>query len=178
MIRPIVNYLIRRHQAKTIHEPSVVHGNLIDSMAIVACRDQPDFQIIEDYVKDMRRKGIKTVDFYVAFPNPKTQALHTASLKDFPFNPKSIGFFGAFKSPELEQISGKEYDVLVDLSDGVSMECDLVVARINAKWKAGKRISSREHLLDFMIDTNDSDTRNFIHNLSKYLTGFNNLNAA
>jgi len=147
-------------------------------MAIVACRDQVDFSIIEGYVKDMRQKGIKTVDFYIAFPNSKTQELYGATLKDFPFNPKSFGFFGAFKSPELEQINGKKYDVLVDLSDGATMECDLLVARIEAQWKAGKRIPEREHLLDFMIETNDADTRNFIHNLTKYLTGFNTLNAA
>ena len=34
MIRPIVNYLVRRHVAKTKREPSVVHGDLTNEQVL------------------------------------------------------------------------------------------------------------------------------------------------
>lgn len=177
MLNLIAPYIIKRLLAKQDRKPSLVHGDIIKSIAIVSNRSSDQFSVAEGYVKQLRQKGIKTVDFYLLFPNQKIQDLYDSKLKDFPFNPKSFGFFGNFKTPELQHSKELEYDLLIDLSDPDVLECELLVASINAKWKAGKGYKSKYQLLDFMIETKDKDMRSLIHHLDSYLMNFNKLNA-
>ena len=178
MFNFIAPFIINRLLAKQNRLPSIVHGDLVKSIAVVANKSSDQYSIAENYVKQLRQRGIKTVDFYVLFPNQKIQDLNAQKLKDYPFNPKSIGFFGNFKSPELQHINESEYDLLIDLSEPQVLECELVVASINAKWKAGKGYKNKYRLLDFMIETKDNDMRSLIHHLDGYLMNFNKMNAA
>jgi hypothetical protein len=82
------------------------------------------------------------------------------------------------KTPELDHYKEVEYDVLIDLSEPDVLECELLVASIDAKWKAGKGSKSKYRLLDFMIETKDNDMRSLIHHLDSYLMNFNKMNAA
>lgn len=178
MLNLIAPFIIKRLLAKQNRKPSLVHSDLIKSIAVVANKSSEQYSVAEDYVKQLRHRGIKTVDFYSLFPNQKIQEAHASKLKDFPFNPKSIGLFGNFKSPELQHSKEIEYDVLMDLSDSNVLECELLVASIRAKWKAGKSMKSKYNLLDFMIESKDNDMRSLVHHLDGYLMNFNKMNAA
>lgn len=178
MLNPYIRYIIKRRAKNDQRRPMLVHGNLLNSIAIVARKECDQFEYIQAYVKELRNRGIKTVDFYIEFPNQRLQGLYGASLKDFPFNTKSFTFFGGYKTPELTHSLSRDYDLLIDLSQGASLKCDLLISRIHAKWKAGRRYPERDILLDFMLEIHDNDMRNLIHHLNNYLTNFNNLNAA
>ena len=178
MIGFIAKFLTKRALDKQNRNPTVVHGNLLRSVAIIANQSHPQFQVIRSYVKDLRQRGIQTVDFYILFPNEKVQELTATTLKDFPFNPKSFGFFGQFKTPEIQRVMDVEYDLLLDLSEPGIRECELIVANINAKWKAGKESPEKSPFLDFMIDLKSNDTKALVHHLDNYLMNFNTQNAA
>jgi hypothetical protein len=178
MFTPFIRYKLKRQAKNDQRRPILVHGNLLNSVAVVARKECAQFEFIAGYVKELRKRGVKTVDFYIEFPNQKIQDFYSASLKDFPFNPKSFTWMGGYKSPELEHSLSRDYDVLIDLSEGRSIACDLLISRIQAKWKAGRRFPDRDMLLDFMLEVHDDDMRNLIHHLNNYLTSFNNLNAA
>jgi hypothetical protein len=178
MLNLIAPFIIKRLLAKQNRKPSLVHGDSIRSIAVIANKESGQYHVTENYVKQLRHRGIKTVDYYVFFPNQKIQDLNAAKLKCFPFNPKSLGLFGNFKTPELDHYKEVEYDVLIDLSEPDVLECELLVASIDAKWKAGKGSKSKYRLLDFMIETKDNDMRSLIHHLDSYLMNFNKMNAA
>jgi hypothetical protein len=178
MLKFIAPFIIKRLLKKQNRTPSLVHGNVLKSVAVVADKSSDQFAIAQGYVNQLRQNGIKTVDFYILFPNQKIQDLYHTKLKDYPFNPKSFGFFGQFNTPELQGIADRKYDVLIDLSEGEDVHCELIIASIDAKWKAGRSTKHKEPLLDFMIDMKDKDLRNLIHHLDKYLMNFNKLNAA
>ena len=181
MFKPLAKYFLKQHLRNHPRKPSLVHGDLVDSMAIVGIFDQDDkgFDIIQGYVKELRRRGIKTVDFYVGFKSKKLFKEYKGSLKDHPFHSSSFSWLGKIDSPELDSLETKTYDVLVDLSEGSMFEADVIVAKSKAKWKAGAKNNERAFLLDFMIDMKeDRDIRNLIHHLDKYLMNFNKMNAA
>ncbi len=178
MLNLIAPLIIKRLLAKQNRKPSLVHGDSIRSIAVIANKESDQFADTENYVKQLRHRGIKTVDYYIFFPNQKTQDLNAAKSKDFPFNPKSLGLFGNFKTIELNHSKEVKYDVLIDLSEPNVLECQLLVASIDAKWKAGKGSKSKYRLLDFMIEIKDNDMRSLIHHLNGYLMNFNKINAA
>ena len=144
----------------------------------MAVHGTEQFGAVYEYVKTLRKRGVKTVDFYIHFTNKKHFEAFQGSVKDVPIGPKDVGFFGQFKNPELSKVKEKSYDVFIDLSNGKSLVCDLLLAQSVAKWKAGRQLAGREHLLDFMIAVKEDDIRNVIHYLDQYLWNFNNLNAA
>lgn len=151
---------------------------MINEVIVVSQYGIDQFDEVRAYVKDLRKRGVKTVDFYIVFPNQKQLEGFQGALKDTLVGPKDIGFFGQFKKEELKQLKTHAYDLLIDLTRGQSLVGDLLIAQSSAKWKAGPRIQGRDLLLDFMIESKSDDLRNLCHHLDQYLWNFNNLNAA
>ena len=180
MLKPLARYLLKQHLKNHPRRPSLVHGDLIDSMAVVGMADDDQsFGVVSEYVKELRRRGIKTVDFYVGFKSKKLFEDYKGSLKDHPFHSSSFSWMGNIDSTDLDSLESTAYDILIDLSQGSVMEADVILAKSKAKWKAGSKNSDRAFLLDFMIDMKeDGDIRNLIHHLDKYLMNFNKMNAA
>jgi hypothetical protein len=68
----------------------------------------------------------------------------------------------------------QEYDLLIDLTEGASLAADVVIAKTNAKWKAGRANDERSFLLDFMIQQpKEKGLKSLIHYLDDYLMKFN-----
>jgi len=171
---------MKRRARESARRPSTVHGDMIMSMAVVTVYSQDDtFRYIESFVKDLRKRGIKTVDFYIYFDSKKTFEMYQGTLKDFPFSRKGFDWKGKFLSRELKHALEMDYDVLLDLTRGGTVPTDLLISKTQAKWKAGERINGREYLLDFMIDLKGGgDTRNLMHHLDTYISNFNLHSAA
>ncbi len=180
MIKPIVDFLIRRKARDDKRLPSIVHGDLIMHVAVVAsAANEQDFRYVQTYVKELRGRGLRSVDFYISFPNKKNLEAFEPARHDFPFTRKDFNLLGKYRGEVLKQSVGKEYDVLIDLTRGRSFAADVLIAKTQARWKAGAMDESRSHLLDFMIDMKaDQDVRKLIHHLDHYLTNFNKSNAA
>lgn len=181
MFKPLAKYFLKQHLRKNVRKPSLVHGDLIGSIAVVGLYDmeREGFNVINGYVKELRQRGIKTVDFYVGFKAKKELELYQGSLKDHPFHRSSFSWLGKVSSSDLDSVESKSYDLLIDLSGGEMFEADMLVGKIKAKWKAGAKSDIRAYLLDFMIDMKaDKDVRNLIHHLDNYLMNFNKMNAA
>ena len=68
MFKPIVKYLLRKRAKESDRTSSLVHGDLIMKIAVVAhYSDDESFSHIVSYVKELRKRGKKVVDFYVFF---------------------------------------------------------------------------------------------------------------
>lgn len=173
MIKPLVRFLLKKSVSNTKRTPSMVQADLINKVAVVGLYEPGSFEFAEQYVQELRHRGIKTVDFYVAFKSKKAQAAYALSRKAFLFNPRSFNWMGKLIDQELHKGISRKYDMLIDLSMGRSLIADLVISMTDAKWKAGKKGASREYLLDFMINTADRDLRNLVHHLDHYLMNFN-----
>ena len=158
----------------------MVQGDHLSKIAVIAVFERSDrFSYIQKYVKELRQRGIRTVDFFIYFGNKKDFEQYQGSLKDFPFSEKGFNLFGKFIAAELQHARKETYDVVIDLSEGKSFACDVLLTKMKGRWKAGRSSSDRRFLLDFMIDMKeDQDIRNFIHHLDQYLTNFNRQNAA
>jgi hypothetical protein len=178
MFKPIAKYLLQQQVAKDNRLPSLVHGDLLKSIAVIAEAGEAQFPIVQAYVNELRLRGIKTVDFFVCFPNQKSQDTHPMGVADYGFNRTSFNFLGKIKSQDILRLCKDKYEVLIDLTTGESLESDIVIANLKAKWKAGRMSPKRQYLLDFMINTSTNDMRNLVHHLNSYLTKFNSSNAA
>lgn len=180
MIKPIVKYLLRKKSKESDRNSSLVHGNLIMNVAVVANYDDGDsFKHVLNYVRELRERGIKVVDFYVYFPTKKSLEAYTSKENAVHFTKSSFNPFGKIINSELAKSLRKDYEVLIDLSLGKTMACDVLVSKLNAKWKAGSHSEERTYLLDFMIDLKDEkDIQKLIHHIDQYIFNFNNTKAA
>lgn len=160
--------------------PSLVKGDHLRDIAIVAVYENSEsFAHIESYIKEWRKRGMRSADLFLYFSSKKLMEQYQGSLKDVPFSSKSFSFAGKAVSSELTTALKKEYDVAIDLSRGGSFACDVVLSKIKAKWKAGEQSEDRAYLLDLMIDVKkDPDVRKLIHHLDHYLFHLNTSNAA
>ena len=158
----------------------MVKGDHLRDIAIIAVyEDSSTFAHIENYVKEWRKRGMRSADLFLYFGNKKEMEEYQGSLKDVPFGKKSFTIAGKAKAPELVSVLKGEYDVAIDLSRGRAFACDVVLGKVHAKWKAGEQSDDRAYLLDLMIDVkNDPDVRKLIHHLDHYLFHLNTSNAA
>jgi hypothetical protein len=168
-----VRNLLKRRSAAERRQAVKVYADSVNRIAVVGCQFSEEFANIRSFVKELRARGYRQVDFYIAFKSQKVESAYHASLKDFPFNPSSFMWNGKFVTPELKQALNQEYDLLIDMSDGAMLEADVVIARIKAQWKGGRRQNRREYLFDFMLDTDSTDMVTFAHQMDNYLLNFN-----
>jgi len=180
MIKPLARYFMKRAIKDSDRSPSLVQGAHIRDVAIVAVYQPGEsFSHINTYVKEWRKRGMRSVDLFLYFTNKKSLDAYQGFPKDIPFMRKDFNFAGKAVSDELVSGLKKEYDVLIDLSRGAAFPCDVVISKINAKWKAGEQHDDRSYLLDLMIDLKgDPDVRKLIHHMDHYLVNLNTSNAA
>jgi hypothetical protein len=180
MIAPIVNYLLRKRVNALDRQPSLVRGEHIMHVAIVAVFQQGDhFSWVEKYVKEWRKRGRRTVDLYLYFPHKKQMAHYHGGMKDMLFSSAQFNLLGKITDQKLLNSLQMEYDVLIDLSRGAHLSCDVLIAKSKAKWKAGEHSAKRAYLLDLMINTKgEHDIRNVIRHLDHYILNINTTQAA
>lgn len=148
--------------------------------AVVAIyQDNENFSHIKSYVKELKHRGLKTVDLYIFFPSKKQLESYHPAKHEYPFRSGDFNWIGKYKGDALKQSVAKNYDVLIDLSRGGEFACDVFIAKSKATWKVGEFDNNRVFLLDFMIDVKqESDIRNLTHHINEYLLNFNKSNAA
>lgn len=174
MLPFITKYQIRKNLRARSASSQIIHGDLINSVAVFACLDSKHYKAAKSYAKQLRERGIRVVDLFVFVPNKKALESFQATLKDFPFCPSDFSFFGGFLSPELEHSLTSQYEVALDLTNGESLFADLVMSRVDAQLRAGFKRKDRLNFLDFMIDTNQSNFNDALSHLDKYLFHLNN----
>ena len=180
MLKPIVKYILQKRSKENDRPSRLVHGDLIMRIAVVACfTNDASFSHVVSYVKELRGRGKKVVDFYIYFPSKKMKEAYDSNARAVLFTQTDFNIFGKVRSEELLKGLSKDYEVLVDLSLGESLACDVIVSKLTATWKAGLHDEKRSYLLDFMIDMKDQrDMSKLIHHLDHYITQFNNTKAA
>lgn len=178
MIASIVRYLLKKRAERDERAPSRVRGNVLSSVAVVSEANQPGFEVAKQYARELSTRGIREVDFYCFIRGAKAFKGYEAGTLEIPFGTKSFNVFGKMTAPELLTGMKKEYDLLVDLTPKSTLPTDIVISKVHAKWKAGRREAGREYLFDFMIDSPDSDLKHLCHHINEYLLNFNKLNAA
>ncbi|NQV53888.1 MAG: hypothetical protein HQ500_11935 [Flavobacteriales bacterium] len=180
MFRPLVKYLMKRSLKELDRQPSLVKGEHIRDVAIVVgYRSDESFAHAQQYVKEWRKRGMRSVDLYVYFPNKKQLESYSPNPKDIPFLRKDFNLAGKATAPGLVQALRAEYDILIDLTRGRFFACDVVIAKIKAKWKVGESDEDRAFLLDLMIDIKqDPDVRKLMHYMDHYIINLNTSNAA
>lgn len=177
MFTPFVKYMMKRG-LNDQRSPSRINSDGLQSVAIIASAN-PDQHLrkAQQFHKELKGRGIRNVDLYVAFDSKK--AIESANLSQgFPFSKKSFNWFGKFTDVELKKRISSDYNLLIDLSEGKYFCADLLIAKTNASWKAGRKMPGREYLLDFMIDAKDKDLATLIHQIEHYLQIFNKPHAA
>jgi len=171
---------MKRSVAESDRKVAMVRGNSVQSIAIFGVyQNQQLFQEAAAYTKELKRRGIKNVDFYIAFSSKKSKDAFDEKQKEVCFAPSDFNLIGKYKSEELKLALKNEYDLLFDLTEGLSLAADVVIAKTNAKWKSGRANADRSFLLDFMIDQpKEKGLKSLIHYLDQYLMKFNTSNAA
>ncbi|MEQ9187588.1 MAG: hypothetical protein RLP15_07620 [Cryomorphaceae bacterium] len=180
MFRPLVSYLMKRSLKELERQPSLVHGAHIRDVAIVAIyKHGESLMHVQQYLNEWRKRGMRSVDLYLYFPSKKQRSEFQASEKDIAFTSSDFSIAGKAKADHLVASLKKEYDVLIDLSRGNAFACDVVIAKIKAKWKVGESEERRTYLLDLMIDVKqDPDMRKLMHHMDHYINNLNTSNAA
>lgn len=180
MITPIVKYILKKRSKESDRLSSLVHGDLIMKMAVVAVFSEDEsFFHMQSYVNELRKRGLKEVDFYVYFSSKKLLQKSQPNKKNIVFSNADLNLLGKYKSESLIESLKKNYDVLMDLTRGKALACDVLVSKLKASWKTGAYDADRTYLLDFMIDVKDEkDVRKLIHHLDYYITNFNKSKAA
>lgn len=161
-------------------QAGIVRGNHIQSVAVIGYFGNTQlFAEASMYVGQLRARGIKKVDFYIAFKSKKNKESYTSKLNEICFAPADFNFMGKYKSAELLQANKIQYDVLIDLSEGQSLAADVVITKTHASWKAGRSSAERALLFDFMLEQPaGSSLKEFIQNIERYFLKFNSSNAA
>lgn len=180
MFKPLVNFLLRKKLSDSERAPSMVSGRHVMHVAVVACRhDEKAYAGARAFVNELRKRGLRTVDFFIAFPSKKSMQNFEASANDVAFRSSDFNWIGKVLSDKLKLCLKKDYEVLIDLSRGNSFAADVLISKLSAKWKAGEFNEKRAHLLDLMIDVKaDKDITKLIHHIDHYILNLNNSNAA
>ncbi len=171
---------MKKSVAESDRKVAMVRGNNVQRIAIFGVyQNQQLFQEAANYTKELKRRGIKTVHFYVAFSSRKSKLSYDEKQQEICFAPADFNLIGKYKNEELTLALKNEYDLLFDLTEGLSLAADVVIAKTNAKWKSGRANADRSFLLDFMIDQpKEKGLKSLIHYLDQYLMKFNTSNAA
>ena len=97
MFKPLVRYFINRKLKADDRRPSMVHGDLIMHAAVVAIYDEKEgFDHVYRYVKELRQRGLKTVDLYIYFPQKKAMQHFQGGMKDFLFDDSHFTLTGKY----------------------------------------------------------------------------------
>lgn len=170
--------MMKKNATGADRSPSMVRADLVHKVAVVGVHERGCYEYAEEYVQELRHRGIKTVDFYVAFNTRRAQSLYISKRRNFLFNPRSFGWNGKIKDAEINKGISRDYDIVIDLTMGRSFAADVLIHKMTAAWKAGKEDKTRRYLLDFMIRCDGKDVRYLVHHLDRYLMNFNKSNAA
>jgi hypothetical protein len=166
---------MKKSLAESDRKIALVRGKNVQRMAVFSSFEEPEiYKQALQYVFDLKKRGIKTVDFYLAFENKKSQDAFESKKQEICFSPADFNLVGKYKNQELKDKLSQEYDLLIDLTEGASLAADVVIAKTNAKWKAGRANDERSFLLDFMIQQpKEKGLKSLIHYLDDYLMKFN-----
>ena len=166
---------MKKSLAESDRKVAMVRGNSVQRLAVFSSFENPEkYDQAAQYAVELRKRGIKTVDFYLAFASKKSKEAFEVKKHEICFSPADFTLVGKYKSEELKAKLSQEYDLLIDLTEGVSLAADVVIAKTNAKWKAGRANEERSFLLDFMIQQpKEKGLKSLIHYLDDYLMKFN-----
>lgn len=166
---------MKKSLAESDRNVALVRGRNVQNMAVFSTIEDPEvYQQAIKYAVELKKRGIKIVDFYLAFTDKKSKEAFEPKKQELCFSPSDFSLVGKYKNDELKAKLGQEYDLLIDLTEGVSLAADVVIAKTNAKWKAGRADEQRSYLLDFMIqEPKEKGLKSLIHYLDDYLMKFN-----
>lgn len=166
---------MKKSLAESDRKTALVRGKNVQRMAIFSTIENPEvYKQASQYAVELKKRGIKMVDFYLAFANKKSKEAFETKNKEICFSPSDFTLAGKYKNEELIAKLSQEYDLLIDLTEGDSLAADVVIAKTNAKWKAGRANEQRSYLLDFMIqEPKEKGLKSLIHFLDDYLMKFN-----
>lgn len=180
MFAPLVKYFMKKSLAESTRQTAIVRANNIQSIAVIGFFGNTQlFAEASTYVSQLRSKGIKKVDFYIAFKSKKNKEGYAAKPNEICFTPADFTLVGKYNSPELSEANKRQYDVLIDLTEGQSLAADVVIAKTHASWKAGRSSQERAMLFDFMLEQPEGKgLKDFIQNIDRYFLKLNSSNAA
>ena len=118
---------------------------------------------IETFVQKLRNKGKRVTLF--AFFNGKEKP----SLAFNFFNKKEVNWYGIPKGETVNKFLNETFDLLYCLFNGEHLPLEYIGAMTQSHFKVGPYTDDLIRY-DLMIDTENIDLQDFIHNIEFYLT--------
>ena len=178
MFNFVLKYLVNRNIKRDERKPAMLFGNSIERVIVLSNYSSEGFQAVTQYVRELRERGIKHVDFLIEFDSKKSMEANSSNLKGVAFCSKDIGVFGSIKNPDLQSCLNNAYEIVLDLTDGTCVHSDYILTSLNATWRVGLKRRGRSKFLDLIIDGDSKQLKNSIEHLNSYLFNLNNLSAA
>jgi hypothetical protein len=120
-------------------------------------------KIVESFAQKLRNKGKKVTLF--AYINIKEKP----SMPFKFFNKKEVNWFGIPKGETVQQFLNDTFDMLYCLFNGENLPLEYIGALAQAHFKVGPYTHDLIRY-DLMIDTQNDDLQEFIHQIEFYLT--------
>lgn len=128
------------------------------------------YHIVHDLTRNLQKKG-KEVKA-VAYVPEKITTVSILPILSFDFIYKDdLNWFGKPKGDRIDEFMKRPFDLLLDLSQEDVFPLRYIVTRSVALCKTGRNTEENRDVLDIMISTGeDQDLRDFIENITHYLT--------
>ncbi|NNC82375.1 MAG: hypothetical protein HKN79_02260 [Flavobacteriales bacterium] len=154
--RKVVNY----HQARDI---GVIYPSENESMYILA-------KHFVDYLK--KEHGISKVLALGYIDAKEAPFYHAHVLMHDYFTAKEVNWFGYPSGQAVDSFVARDFDILIDLSDGNNIPLRFVLERSHARFKVGRNLQRESY--DLLIDMKEESTLDlYIRQMNHYLNAIN-----
>ncbi|GAB4385281.1 MAG: hypothetical protein Kow0075_17070 [Salibacteraceae bacterium] len=174
IFKPLVRYFLRRNARNRNRKSAAIVPARSQRVVVIGRQHDHGFKYVLDYVNTLRNRGYREVNFFVLFKSEKSRR-NSAFDKSYIFtmSPASFGFLGKIKSATPAAVLSSTYDFLIDLTATDDLLGEILVGKVDATWKVGRRNSSYHYAFDLMIDWPTDPMDQFIHHLDNYLMKLN-----
>ncbi len=150
-------------------------GETMKMALIYEAEDEATFDQVRNYVKYIKEEhGVREVKA-LGFVDSKHMPDHLYPRLEFEqFTRKDLTWYRKPKGVAINNFVEREYDVLVDLSDGSCLPLQFVLAMSRARFRVGRRTQGHEEGYDMMMEVSpETDLEKYIEYVDHYLTLIN-----
>lgn len=141
-------------------------------------KDERSFKRIKNYVKKLKEEqGISKILALGYYDGGDQPAYLDSRLHYDYFNNKELNWYGRPHGNKIENFTGEDYDILIDLSLEDSLPIQFIMAKSKARFKVGRLSPLNEKINDMLIDmAGVQSLSQYILQVDHYLTIINSKN--
>ena len=131
--------------------------------------------MVKQYVKSIKAEfGIKRVMALAYLDSNDVPRYHQHQLEYDYLNKKDVNWYGKPTGMVSKNFVVKDYDILIDFTEGTCQPLNFVLVQSKAKFKVGKSTSKMEEHFDLTINVKEGGTfENFIKQTTHFLNKIN-----